>query len=107
MVAFFVLTGLLLALAPIRLWAALRLMTHFKTGEYTSNPIARRLYIFHMSSGVLVGALVLALTYLSAIWWVEVAGWLFFILVAYRIGQKVRMRLNGSYREFYKSMQWQ
>lgn len=96
----------LIALAPLRYWCTITLMTKYRTDEYISNPKARLLYVLNMLGALAVGALVVVFTYATGIWWVETAGWIFFAFVVYRIGQKLRMRLNGSYREFYKSIQW-
>lgn len=82
------------------------LMTKYRTDEYLSNPAARRLYVFHMTGAVATPALVVVAAYTSHIWWVVTAAWLFFAFATYRVGTKIRMRLNGSYREFYKSVQW-
>ena len=98
--------SLILILAPLRAWAAVRLMSKYRVGEYLSNPSARRLYVFHMASAIATAALVVVAAYTSHLWWVISAAWVFFAFAVYRIGTKLRMRLDGSYREFYKAAQW-
>lgn len=106
MIVFFALAAYLVILAPLRMWAAVHLMTHYNTDEYLSNPNARKVWIFHFGSALTIGPVVLMATYLSGIGWVEIAGWVFCVLVTLLIAQKIKMRLDGSYREFYKAMQW-
>ncbi len=103
---FLICAALVLALAPLRVWAVVRLMTHYRTDEYLSNARARRLYVFHMAAGIATVALIAIAAYTSHVWWVDVAAWLFCAFALYRTGTKLRMRLDGSYREFYKSIQW-
>jgi predicted lysophospholipase L1 biosynthesis ABC-type transport system permease subunit len=105
-ILFLICASVILALAPIRAWAVVHLMTHYRVDEYLSNPKARRFYIFNIGGGIVTAALVVVAAYTSHVWWVIAAAWIFFAFVGYRIGTKLRMRLDGSYREFYKAAQW-
>ena len=107
MIIFLALTAYLLIMAPLRLWSAVHLMTHYKTDDFLSDPHARRLWIFHFASALTIGPVILIMTYLSGIWWLEAAGWIVCVLVTLRVGQKVKMRLDGSSKEFYQKIQWQ
>ena len=107
MVAFFILVTALLILAPLRLWNVVYLMNHYKADEYLSDPRARIHWWFQMIGGFLTLGIIVGLSYCSGIWWVEVAGWLVFVLLGLWIAKKIKMRFDGSYREYYKSIQWQ
>jgi hypothetical protein len=96
----------LLTASLLRAYAAITLMSHYRVEEYLATAASRRLYWISALAPLVTVAALLVLAFCSRLWWVEAASALFFLLVAIKTVQALRMRFSGRYVEFYRRHQW-
>jgi 1,4-dihydroxy-2-naphthoate octaprenyltransferase len=89
-----------------RFLAAIRLMSRYTVDEYLASKPARRLYTAVLVGPIVSVAAIVALAVSSRMWWVELASAAIFVGVVVKIALGLRMRLNGSYVEYYRRIQW-
>jgi hypothetical protein len=97
----------LVAAVAIKSWAGLRLMYGYRPSAYLATAPARRLYWTNLASTIFIPIPIVAASYESNLWWVEVAAWLLLTLCAAKIAWAIHMRTSGKYVEYYRRHQWE
>jgi hypothetical protein len=98
--------ALLFIAAGIAAYSKLTLMHKYRVDEYTTVPHARRLYWSARAASLLVGIALISLAWLTKIWWVSTAAWVFFAYIFGINAWALHMRFSGKYVEFYRVRQW-
>jgi hypothetical protein len=97
---------MLIAPAPIRLLTAVRLMNGYPVDAYLSDPAARRLWLANVGLAFLIPIGLVLLAIASGVLGIAIPVGLLALLVTWRLVWKIRLRLSGRYREFYRAAQW-
>jgi hypothetical protein len=87
----------LIAASILRIWATFTLMHRYRVDEYLATSQARRLYRTAQFTPLVACAAVLALAWITRIWWVEAPAAIFALVVAVKTGWAVRVRLSAAY----------
>jgi hypothetical protein len=102
-----VVAGFVLLTAPLlRAYAAITLMSRYRVEQYLATAASRRLYWISVLTPLVTVTALVVLAFCSRLWWVEAASALFFLLVALKTVQALRMRFSGKYVEFYRRHHW-
>jgi len=95
-----------LTAAALKLWAGVTLMTSYRVEEYLATPRARRLYWTVMLAPLVIGCSIVAMSFCSDIWWIELPAAVLCASILCSIGWKVWMRFSGRYVEYHRERQW-
>jgi hypothetical protein len=88
----------LIAAVSIKFWSTVRLTSRYRAEQYMAAAEARRLFLLGKITPVLACVAIVALSFFTRLWWVELPACLMLVVITIGVGRIVVRR----YAEFHR-----